>query len=103
MTSLPDRHRILKLVEEAQSQGARRAKVCDLLGISARTLSRWKDDTGKIVSAKESARWQEGLGWGFSSFSLRQGVTSTGLIQVRTGKSPLPWLRASTRIRFVPG
>jgi len=48
MTSIPDRHRILKLVEEAQSQGARRAKVCELLGIHARTLSRWRDDTGKI-------------------------------------------------------
>jgi len=48
MTGIPDRRRILKLVEAAESQGARRAKVCDLLGISARTLSRWKDDTGKI-------------------------------------------------------
>ncbi|KXJ39501.1 MAG: hypothetical protein AXA67_01725 [Methylothermaceae bacteria B42] len=48
MTSIPDRHRILKLVEEAESRGARRTKVCDLLGIHARTLSRWQDDTGKI-------------------------------------------------------
>ena len=48
MTSIPDRRRILKLVEEAQSQGARRAKVCDLLGIHTRTLSRWQDDTGQV-------------------------------------------------------
>ncbi len=38
----------MKLVEEAESGGARRTKVCDLLGIHARTLSRWQDDTGKI-------------------------------------------------------
>jgi len=48
MTSIPDRRRLLKLVEEAESQGASRAKVCDLLGMHTRTLSRWQDDTGKV-------------------------------------------------------
>lgn len=35
------RSQILGLVGEAESRGARRAKACDILGISARTYERW--------------------------------------------------------------
>jgi len=48
MTSGPDRKRILKLMEEAGRAGARRSRISDLLGLSARTLKRWQGEQGKV-------------------------------------------------------
>ncbi len=48
MTSGPDRKQILKLVEEAERAGARRSRISDLLGLSARTLKRWQDAQGRV-------------------------------------------------------
>ena len=42
MTSTQQRQEVLIVIEEAVQAGARRAKACELAGISERTLSRWK-------------------------------------------------------------
>lgn len=42
MIALPERRQILSWVDEAQTAGARLSEACDLLGISARTLQRWR-------------------------------------------------------------
>jgi putative transposase len=48
MTSLPDRLQTVELVNEAQRQGARLEKACELLNISIRTYQRWyRDDEVK--------------------------------------------------------
>ena len=41
---MSERARILKLVSEAVSTGARRRAACDALGLSPRTLQRWEKD-----------------------------------------------------------
>lgn len=46
MTSLAQRHAILILIAEAVSAGARCARACELLGVSTRTLARWRLDRG---------------------------------------------------------
>lgn len=48
MINLSEREQILQWVDQAQSQGARRAKACALLGISLRTLQRWRDAHGTV-------------------------------------------------------
>ena len=42
MTSLPDRQTLLNAVEQAVQDGARLEKACALVGISSKTLKRWK-------------------------------------------------------------
>ncbi len=42
MIPLPERERIVKWVDEASVAGARRHRACKLLGITARTLQRWR-------------------------------------------------------------
>jgi putative transposase len=46
MTSLSDRITLMTLVDEAVAAGARQARACEELGISARTLQRWRDGAG---------------------------------------------------------
>jgi transposase InsO family protein len=48
MIPLAEREQILRWVDEACAQGARREPACTLLGISVRTLQRWRDETGTI-------------------------------------------------------
>ena len=48
MIDLPERARILRWVEEAHEQGARRHEACQLLGIGLRTLQRWRDADGTV-------------------------------------------------------
>lgn len=43
MTSAPDRRDIVVLIDEAVAAGARQSAACGELGLSARTLQRWKD------------------------------------------------------------
>jgi len=43
MTSAPDRRNIKALVDKATAAGARQSAACAELGVSARTLQRWKD------------------------------------------------------------
>ena len=43
MTSAPDRQGIMKLVNEALQSGASQVQICATLGISARTLQRWRN------------------------------------------------------------
>jgi transposase InsO family protein len=38
-----ERNRLLDLVNEACAAGARQSKACDVIGLSARTLQRWRD------------------------------------------------------------
>ena len=44
MISAPDRIKALKLITEATQAGAREEIVCKEMGISLRTLQRWRDD-----------------------------------------------------------
>jgi len=44
LTSTPNRVNIIELANEAVSNGARRGPVCKEIGISERTLQRWKED-----------------------------------------------------------
>ena len=48
MTSACDRKEIIALVNEAMVSGARCAAACEGLGVSPRTLQRWRDPTGEI-------------------------------------------------------
>lgn len=48
MIPLTEREQILRWVDEAQRDGARRAKACALLGISVRTLQRWRNQRGAV-------------------------------------------------------
>ena len=42
MTSLSRRQQIVVLVDEAVASGARRSRACQVIGISVRTLQRWR-------------------------------------------------------------
>lgn len=42
MTSLPQRKQIIEMVDEAVASGARRWRACQVIGISIRTLQRWR-------------------------------------------------------------
>jgi transposase InsO family protein len=44
MISTQDRRQAIELIEEAVAAGARRARACELLGLSLRTLQRWSRD-----------------------------------------------------------
>lgn len=48
MTSAPDRRDIVVLIDEAVAAGARQSAACAELGLSARTLQRWRDGEGGI-------------------------------------------------------
>lgn len=51
MTSLPQREQILTLVDEAVTAGARRHRACDVIGLSVRTLQRWRVAGQSTVAA----------------------------------------------------
>ena len=40
----PEREYMMDLIIEAQSNGARQSKACEILGITPKTLQRWKKD-----------------------------------------------------------
>lgn len=46
--TLTEREQILQWVDEACAQGARRGQACALLGLSVRTLQRWRDAQGTV-------------------------------------------------------
>ena len=48
MTSAPDRRHIVALIGEATAAGARQSAACAELGLTARTLQRWKDPESVI-------------------------------------------------------
>lgn len=48
MTSASDRRDIVVLIDEAVAAGARQSAACAELGLSARTLQRWRDGEGGI-------------------------------------------------------
>ncbi|WP_152569104.1 IS3 family transposase [Pseudoalteromonas sp. ND6B] len=41
LTTLAERHELIKLITNAQDSGARKEKACELLGLTARTVQRW--------------------------------------------------------------
>ena len=49
MIPLEDRQLLAEHIETAHAQGARLEQACEVAGISARTLERWKSDEGLIV------------------------------------------------------
>lgn len=44
MTSLSQRQHISVLIQKAVDDGACQAKACEIVGLSVRTLQRWKQD-----------------------------------------------------------
>lgn len=50
-----DREKIIGLIDEAVRAGARRAKACEIAGISARTLHRWREP-GNVHDGRADAR-----------------------------------------------
>jgi transposase InsO family protein len=44
MTSLAQRQNIMLLIDEALAAGARQARICEVIGLSPRTLQRWQTD-----------------------------------------------------------
>lgn len=42
MTTLPQRHQLLALIDAAVTAGAREARACAVVGLTARTLQRWR-------------------------------------------------------------
>ena len=42
MTSLVQRKQVVRLVDEAVVSGARRSRACEVIGLSVRTLQRWR-------------------------------------------------------------
>ncbi|MCP4866025.1 MAG: helix-turn-helix domain-containing protein, partial [Alteromonas sp.] len=46
LTTFSDRQYYVSLVDEAVSSGARKHKACDIIGLSLRTLQRWRDADG---------------------------------------------------------
>lgn len=51
MTTHEEREQVIVLLNESVTAGARRAKACEVLGLSERTLQRWQ--TGKIVGCDQ--------------------------------------------------
>jgi len=49
MISNEKRKRAVSLVEESSKAGARQSKACEILGITARTLQRWKKTDDKSI------------------------------------------------------
>ncbi|MBQ0832729.1 helix-turn-helix domain-containing protein [Marinobacter sp.] len=49
MTPLDERARLLELFDEAVAGGAARYKVAELMGVSERTLKRWRDTDGRVA------------------------------------------------------
>ena len=47
MTSLPQRQHINALIQQAVDEGASQAKACEIVGLSERTLQRWKKDLAR--------------------------------------------------------
>ena len=52
MIHLPERQRILQWVDEASAAGARIRQACDLLGISPRSLQRWRQSGAVVEDAR---------------------------------------------------
>lgn len=55
MTSLEDRRRLSDAIGKACLDGARLAQACEVVGISARTLQRWRDPQGLREDGRPSA------------------------------------------------
>ena len=55
MIALAERQQIVSWIEEASLAGARRAKACALLGITLRTLQRWRQ-SGEVSEDGRRAR-----------------------------------------------
>lgn len=57
MTSLPDRQHAATLIQQAQRDGARLAKACEILNLHVRTYHRWtQDDEVKADQRPEASR-----------------------------------------------
>lgn len=51
-----DRQRVVGLIDEACIKGARQQKACEVVGISARSLQRWRRDSGSEDGRKQAAQ-----------------------------------------------
>ena len=55
MISTPDRRQAIALIDEAVGAGARQARACQLLGLSLRTVQRWRRDGDVTEDRRPSA------------------------------------------------
>lgn len=60
MTPVEKRKRIVRLIDEANQSGARRRKASEIVGISVRTIERWREK-GKIEADRRKTRIYEPL------------------------------------------
>lgn len=49
MTGLEERKTLIDLISEATLAGARQAPACEMLGLSARTVQRWRGECNRYV------------------------------------------------------
>lgn len=56
MISVPDRSKAITLIQEAVVSGAKEEKACAELGISRRTLQRWRSDSTPLEDRRPSAQ-----------------------------------------------
>jgi transposase InsO family protein len=56
LTSVAERIEIISLIEDAQRAGVRQEKACEVVGISARTLPRWKQSNDQVDGRKHSIK-----------------------------------------------
>ncbi|WP_454862464.1 IS3 family transposase [Paraburkholderia fungorum] len=56
LISNPDRDEAMQLIDEAVQQGARRARACEQLGISVRSVQRWREapQDGRTLARREA-------------------------------------------------
>ena len=63
MITLPQRVTIISLIDTARAAGARLAKACAVLGLSIRTVQRWRRDAARPVHGPyvRACIWQRSL------------------------------------------
>jgi len=59
LTTLADRMNAIELIDEAITNGARESKACEEIGISHRTLKRWKDERLPVEDQRPNAEKPE--------------------------------------------
>ena len=52
MTTLEERKTLIGLISEATAAGARQARACEMLGLSARTVQRWQGGEPDAVDGR---------------------------------------------------
>ena len=49
LTPLPERHKIIEMINQATRNGARKAIACKIIGLSVRTMQRWYHQNSREI------------------------------------------------------